>query len=1244
MNGNISPEGLTKDLEYMKAAGYGAAMIFNAGCGIPRGPVDFNSAEWKNAVIKAMRDAQRLDIQLFMHNSPGYSGTGGPWISVENSMKELVWTDTFVTSDGKMPIEADLPQPCSKMGFYRDAYILAYPSLPDEVKAFRDLITKVTLDGREIDAATFADNDWNTQTRIEGGKPLTFELNEPLKAQSITIYRGDREQPLDPHDGPRDYPPSILLETSQDGTNFTPIGAIVCPALRAMDAPASLSFPTVEAKYFRLTPSRGTNLAEVELHASPRLDGYAAKANYTGTPVTLEDNPQQVPENQIIQSNSVIDLTAATDTDGHLRWNAPTGRWTIVRIGYTTTGETVGAAPDSGEGLDCDKFSKAGVDEHFDKFLDPLLNDLSPWCGTTLEGLVIDSWEAGKQNWTEELPDYFKERRGYDIMPYLLAATGRIVDGVGDTNRFLWDLRRTHSDMFIENYVERFRERAARHGLRYAGEAYGDGNFESLEMAARQDWPMSEFWTHYVYGNIATTMLASSSGHVWGRPIIACECFTGTPFNSKFTEHPYGMKALGDYILTAGVNRFVYHATTHQPYTGSQKGNIMTMGPFGTHFDRASMRVEPFAAFNLYFSRCAYMLRQGLYAADVLYLKDEAISSGVNNYNTAYPATPYGYRWDIAGTEALQQRLSVQNGRITLPDGMSYSLLVVTPIERTSPETLQKIIDLVRQGMTIVLAGDRPKGYLGLDRDKDAKVRELADLLWSSDTLGSGRIYHKEDIINKGQNDLSGILLKMGIQPDFSFTAENKDAQIHFIHRTVNNDEIYFVTNHRRRSENLTITCRTSGKTPALWNAETGETGIPVEYEQTDGTTKINLHLQESGSVFIVFRDSADVQTVQTTARENLHKTAASQEIRNTTITEVTPKPSSVHTHAGDIDYNPDRQFNSTFTISLWAKPETFAYGNRGCVVYPADGVGDIAYIGISIGQNRVFVYENNGGNWRTAIACTRPIEGWTHVGLVYIEGIPYLYIDGNLVATGERSAFDCRPSMDVPMAEEQYICSFEGDQTKTEVYDYALTAEEINDIAAAGAPDPKPKSEVLKDLSDGWTVYFPEYGKAPTEIALPRLESLHKNDDFNVSHFSGTATYVRHFTVKTKELKGKRLMLNLGRVENTAEVSVNGGEPIVLWKAPFEADITDLLTRGDNVLTIKVTNLLPNRIIGDEHLPEKYDYDEYGRIRALPQWYLDGQTDERERVLFLPWKFYTKDDPLLESGLIGTVTLTARP
>lgn len=1181
MNGNISKKGITLDLEYMKNAGYGAAMIFEAGVGIPHGNVDYNSAAWKDIMRHTMSEAERIGIKLSMHNSPGYSGVGGPWITPEYSMKQLVWSDTIVVPARNGNINASLPHPFTKCGYYRDAFVLAYPSSENESVSFKSVVSKLSQNDKTIDKNILIDNNLKSQIRLKRNESLTIECDRIFTVQSATIFRGDREKPLDPHDGPRDYAPTYTLEVSLDGVSFTTVGRFNAPTLRALDAPASYSFPKMSGRYFRITPSRTTNIAEIELHGLPCPDNFAAKINAVSSPVGLKQTFKDIDAQDCIDTESVIDITDKVNHDGNLIWKAPKNqRWTIVRIGYTTTGEVVAAAPESGIGLDVDKFSKEGVDRHFELFLNPLFEkELKPWTGSTLEALVIDSWEAGKQNWTESLPQYFRERRGYDIMPYMLATTGRFVTDAKSTERFLWDFRRTHTDMFLENFIDRFKENAAKWGLKYAGEAYGDGNFESLEMAARQDVPMCEFWTHYIYGNVSTTMMAASSAHIWGKDAIACEAYTGTPFNAKFTEHPYGMKGLADYIMTAGVNRLVYHATTHQPYTGNQSGNMMTMGPFGTHLDRTSTWAEQFRAFNDYVARNSYVLQQGRPVADVLILKDEAISSGTPNYNNIIP---FGYRWDITDASSLVQRISAKDGKMVTPDGMTYSILMVTPMERTSPETLSKIKYLVDNGAIVVLPDEKPQGYLGLDSSKDNKVKALADELWNNSSTFRGNI--------------ADVLASQSIQPDFAFSASHKNAQIHFAHHSAGNEEVYFVANHRRRPERVTVECRVSGKVPTLWNPETGETGITIPYKVETNKTILNLDLTECGASIIVFGDG---------------------EIVNSDIEKVVPKDTK------PID-------SSSFSISFWAKPETFAANGRGYVIYPDNANG----VGIAIGQNGVRIYEGK----KCAIDSKTPISGWTHVVLTVNDGSPTLYLNGKKTASSETRNQALRPSYDMTMTDERIAGSFEGDNTEPDYFGHTLSESEVLNIFNAGLPQPSDTGKTIAELSDNWDVDFPKESKAQA-IHLSRLCSLHENADFNIRHFSGTATYSRNFRIK-KAPKDK-MMLNLGRVENMAEVSINGSAPILVWKAPFSLDVSKLLRKGDNSIVIKVTNLYHNRIIGDEHLPEKYRYDEYGRIKQFPKWYINNETEQRERVLFLPWKHLKATDPLLESGLIGPVTIT---
>ena len=1083
MNGNISKEGLSADLEYMKRASYGGAMMFNVGVGIPKGNVDYASPQWDEMTLHAVKEAERLGLELYLQNSPGYSGTGGPWITVENSMQQLEWTETMAVSDKKGLIELDLPQPYAKLGYYQDIKVLAFPALECETQLFPSLVTKVLLDDKEIDKNLFFDNDLDSQVRMQqAGSVLTFELSRPFEARAVTVRRGKREKPLDPHDGPRDYAPDLKLEVSEDGRHYVDVSNISCPALRSMDTPGIALFGAVKGRYFRFITNRGTNISEVLLHASTRLTDWTAKTNYVKDPVALGNYDCRDVTGQTVDPSSVIDITSLMNTDGRLKWKSPRGVkcWIILRIGSTTTGEVVAAAPDSGVGLDCDKFSKKALDQHFDNFLTPLLNKLKPWCGKTLKALMMDSWEAGKQNWTSSLPDYFKQHCGYDSTPWLLAMTGRIVGSIEETERFLYDMRRTQTDMFNENFLAYFKEKAALYGLKFAAEPYGDGNFESLEYAEVLDYPMSEFWVHYIYGGVTTSKMAASTSHLWNRPIVGAECFTGTHFNSKLTEHPYAMKAEGDYMMTVGVNRFVYHVFAHQPYVGKTAGSLMTMGPFGTHLNRNSVWAEQAVGWNMYNARCAYLLQQGHYVADILYIKDEGISSGIIDYDSACPMTPYGYRWDI-GSRNVLQHLSVQNGRLVLPHGMSYRLLVLTPMKRCSPELLRQIKRLIGQGATVLLSSEKPEGYMGMDLVKDKAVKLLAAELWNM--AGRGNVYHSKD--------LRQVLKKCCISPDFSFIAENKDAQIHFIHRAVNGDDVYFVANHRRRMEKITAAFRITGKVPVLWDAETGNTGIPVAYKQENGMTKVTFTLQESGSAFIVFHKDKTGKIVTSDFKEIVPESVLLQPLFN------------------------------TFTVSLWAKPETFAASGRGFLLFPDQGEErygkGYAVVGIAMGQNGVRIYERTKIN-NVVLESKTPIEGWTYITLVYSDGVPTLYLNGKKEVTGKKSMFICSPAYDVPMAEEQYIASFEGDQTEFRYMAEAWSPQKVQEEYAKGLPSPvlPENNKSLLTLNTDWKVCFPIDSRAPAEVRMNTLQSLHKHENFNIRHFSGKATYKKTFILGT--------------------------------------------------------------------------------------------------------------------------------
>lgn len=490
MNGNISKEGITKDLEYMKAAGIESAFIFDAWVGVERGPVDYGSKQWVEAVKHACKEAKRLGIVLGIHNSPGYTAMGGPWILPEESMKQLTWS----VSSRKNP-----PVPRHKMGFYRD------------IKTFR---------------TTCADEMKDLGRRLEKGESLIVSMQKVKPFLGFNLWRSEREKPLDPFDGPRDYAPKLKVEVSIDGEYWTEIGRASGPALFAHDIPIYFGCGEIPCRYIRLTADRGTNLDRIEMLTAP------------GSGVTYR------------------------------------------RVGYTTTGQMVTAASEAGIGLEVDKLSRKGVEAHFERFLGPLLDELREYCGTTLRYVVLDSWEAGRQDYTESLG-----------AEYIVSGEGRnfLTGGVGKPSK-------TKQELFMNEFLEPFMDKLHEYGLILVGEPYGNGDFDRKEYGMVLDLPMSEYWARSHYGNIERPLFVSRYANSAGRKVIGCEFGTAYPGDADIPPVLGSFKEDIDKVCAAGVNYFVLHCLTHQ----DRDGRPLTMGPFGTRFDRLHADVDSVRALTDY--------------------------------------------------------------------------------------------------------------------------------------------------------------------------------------------------------------------------------------------------------------------------------------------------------------------------------------------------------------------------------------------------------------------------------------------------------------------------------------------------------------------------------------------------------------------------------------------------------------------------------------------------------------------
>jgi hypothetical protein len=1289
MNGNVTRAGIDADLQAMHDVGLSGLMVFDGSNDIPKGPVDYLSPQWLDLMTHMIGKADALGLKVGMHNAPGWSSSGGPWIAPAQSMQQIVWTET--TIDGGRKVTQKLPQPYAKRDFYRDAAVLAFPASAGDETYYRDAVATMAVGGTDAPVAQLTDRDLHTSVEAGPHAPLVIRMKRPFAAQAVTLY-GEKQAP----------PFGATIEASDDGRTWRPVAKVSVGAERGIESPGTADFPTATARYFRITPTRQVRLAEALLYATPRIPDWDIKGEHD---FSMEGVAEHAPADTLaryaIDPAKIIDLTDKVDANGLLRWQAPAGRWTILRFGHTTTGKLNVSASDSGTGLEVDKFDPQAVDYQFDHTVGRVAKAAGAMAGTTFDKIEIDSFEAGLQNWTEKLPADFERRNGYSMIPWLPALAGRIVGDLDRSNRFLFDFRRTLAELMADNYYGRMEQRANAAGLHFYAEGYGPGPFDELQVSGRAEVPMTEFWTRTPWTDNRTVKMVSSAAHVYGKPVVAAESFTGEAETSRWEDYPYALKALGDLMFSQGFNQIFFHRYAHQPNTHAVPG--MTMGPWGMNMDRTNTWFAEASPWLKTLTRSQYMLRQGRYVADVLYFvgedspnEAEYVRPNVSPDTSPLigtdfePQVPPGYNYDLVNAEVLLKRARIEDGRIVLPDGASYRMLVLPGTLRAmTPALAAKLRAMVEQGM--VLLGPKPTYSLTLRGGAAAGAAFEADTaaLWGDGgakaerRVGKGRVYDGTGI--------ERVLTDLNVQPDASCNTASPDGQVTWLHRTLTTGDMYFVANRQRRGETVTCDFRVAGKAPELWNPETGATSRPAIYAAAGGRTRVSFTLPPVGSTFVLFDKPAAGPAIAWAALDGKRFAAAAA-----------GAPAKVAAPA------------NTFTLSAWAKPDIDlrlmpAESTTGHIdetgksyLIPARSGLDMhgkgsAVAGLAVGRNGAFVIERVSPDTVPAVLVShQPISGWTHFALVYDHGTPTLYINGKKAKTGLKSGRTVYAggSDAPPLTGVTYF--FEGNNSPVRTDDRALSPQEIAAIAAKGPPPPPISAEPARitvgadgklaalawqsgryTLSNGaafdvrvpdpiivtgpWRVAFEKDRGAPAAITLPALETLSQNTDPGVKYFSGTATYSRAIDVPAAALRaGRRVFLDLGRVEVLAHVTVNGKNLGTVWKAPYRVDITDAVHAGTNQVSVAVTDLWPNRMIGDARKPSAYDYVDADwpvgerfaadgskttvmakKITELPAWYRQNQPKPDDgRVTFSTWRFFSGDDPLLDSGLLGPVRI----
>ena len=824
IDGNMSEEGVVKDLQAMKKVGINRVQIgmIGDGQGAPTGPVKMFTKKWWKILHTMFKTATELDIEVGLFNCPGWSQSGGPWVKPEQSMRYLAAVNDTV--QGPVKYHAALPA-LGKDG--QDVKVLAYPLVKSPVK-------------------------FTAEQQILEEKEIIFKSEKSAVVRSLVLYpaKGGRANMQIAVKKGNDWK---MIDTyhldrsnTQNNVGFIPL------------APFVFSLPEVEGEEFRITLSEKGFIGNIELSDIPQVELYAEKTLAKMFPEPLPMWNEYLWRTQpeyahvpMLQSNQVKDITANMTPDGTLVWDVPEGTWIISRTGMLPTGVTNSPAPKEGRGLETDKMSKEHIRAHFDNYIGKIIKRIPAKDRKTFRYIIEDSYETGGQNWTDDLIEDFKQVYGYDPVPFIPALNGVVVGSPEITDRFLWDLRRLVADQVAYEYVAGLREVSHEHGFTTWLENYGHWGFpgEFLQYGGQSDEIAGEFWSFGNLGDIENRA-ASSCGHIYGKESVWAEsCTCG---GSNFDLYPATMKQRVDRFFTEGINATLLHLYIQQPDDRTPGINAW----FGNEFNRNNTWFSQLDVFLDYLKRCNYMLQQGRYVADVAYFigEDTPKMTGVRN-----PEIPRGYSYDYVNAEVLMSAKAV-NGKLVLASGMEYSVLVLPKIETMRPELLAKIRELVKEG--IVLQGPAPLRSPSLQNypEADYQVREMAEEMWQRKTYafaekvkyGKGMIYPNASI--------EQIMADYGIQPDF--TVSDPMLPVLFIHLTTPEGEIYFVSNQSNETISFDANFRIKGKQPELWNPLTSEVRILPEQKQLTGATSIPMVMSPFESSFVIFRHP--IQEVKT--------------------------------------------------------------------------------------------------------------------------------------------------------------------------------------------------------------------------------------------------------------------------------------------------------------------------------------------------------------------------------------------
>jgi hypothetical protein len=905
MNGNVTEEGISSDLAWMKRVGIGGVQNFDASLATPQvveKRLVYMAPDWQDAFRHAVKIAEGQGMEFAIAASPGWSETGGPWVTPPDGMKKVVWSETEVVGGqrfaGRLPAPPATTGPFQELAMinelgalegtkdqpppvhYADIAVLAVPATQSGSGAQP---RAVSGKGVPLDAALLSDGRLDTGISLARGTEaapasIVMTYAAPQTIRAVTFFINGAASAF----GNPQFLPVFQARSNGEWRDVTRL-----PVTRA---PTTASFAPVTAREFRIVlgPNTGPlriglgdgapgaivfnlfgpgssppplEIPEFRLHAEPRIDRFEAKAGFAIARDYYALDSSTDASEAGVPLTGVLDLTSQMKADGSLDWTPPPGRWRILRLGHSLLGTTNHPATPEATGLEVDKFDGDAVRRYLETYLrmyrEMLGDDMFGKQG--LRALLTDSIEVGAANWTPRMLEQFRRLRGYDPQPWLPTLTGTIVESRARSDAFLFDYRRTLADLMASEHYGTVAAVAREQGLTVYGEALEDGRpslGDDMAMRSHADIPMAALWIWNRESAPRPTLLgdmkgASSVAHLYGRTFVAAESMTSAM--SPWAFAPADLRRVIDLEFAYGINRPVIHTSVHQPVDDKQPG--LSLAIFGQYFNRHETWAEMARPWIDYIARSSYLLQQGRNVADVAYFHGEEQPLTALYAQAPLADVPVRYAFDFVNAEALHKVLEVQDGELVATGGARYRVLFLggTSRQMTLP-VLQRIAALVEAGATVV--GVAPQGSPAL-ADDPAVFAAVVQRLWPGEpvaSVGKGRVI--------AGSDVEAALASIEVPPDFQYDKPLPDSEVLFVHRRIEDAEIYFVNNRRNRAETVAARFRVTGRKPEIWRADNGAIE-PVSYRIAGDETRIDLDFNAEDSFFVVFREPTTKTSVE---------------------------------------------------------------------------------------------------------------------------------------------------------------------------------------------------------------------------------------------------------------------------------------------------------------------------------------------------------------------------------------------